>query len=310
MTTYTETFAGMTTGILASNFTERTGASTAYTVEAITDAEDDRAFINDGSGVTGSMLSFDDVDGDANRDNSEILARVRIFSDTDQQFHFWHRASGSAGNRTAYLLWFDAGSGPRWGKYVAESFTALDNGVNLDGTTSPWWWWTSGDQNPSFFNYPADTWLWIRWRINGTGATVTHSVKWWADGQEEPADWVVTDTDTTGDRIVAAGWTAWGRGEAVSSNNTEIDYFSVATNGDTAAIQTSLELGNVRLTQNQISAAVIADNPPVRITQNQISAAVVEANPTVRLTASYLQVVYSYTQPDEPQTGPVLTTNS
>lgn len=311
MTTYTEQFAGMTTGVVATNFTDRWDATTDWLVQDPADgeAEDDRAFTQGGADDGSNLLSFDDVDGDANRDNGEILCRFRIASDTDQSIHFWQRASGSAGNRTGYLLWFDAGSGPRWGKYVADSFSALDSGINLDGTDNPWWWWTM-DQNPSYFNYPADTWLWVRWRINGTGATVSHSVRLWADGQEEPTEWTAEDTDVTGDRITAAGWIGTGRGEFVASNDTEVDYFSVGTNGDTPAIATSEELGNMRLTQNQISAAVNADDPTVRITQNQISAAVNETNPTVRLTASYLQVVYSYTPPLEPQTGPVLVTNS
>ncbi len=314
MTTYTEQFAGMTTGVLPTGWTERTGTTTNYSVENPADgeAEDDRAFTQDGTAETAgtSMLTYDAVDGDANRDNCETLVRFRIASDTDQQFHLWSRASGSAGNRTGYLLWFDAGSGLRIYQFVAEVGAIVTSGINMDSTASPWWFQTSADQNPSFFNYPADTWLYLRWRVNGVGATVTHSMKVWIDGFAEPTDWSHTATDTTAGRIVAAGWTGWGRGEFVTSNDTEIDYFSVGTNGDTPAVATSAELGAMRITQNQVSVAVGADDPPVRLTHNQVSVALVETDPTVRLSASYVQVVYSFTPPITPQSGPVLTTNT
>lgn len=302
MTTYTETFAGMTTGILPTNFTSRYATATGYSVENPSDgkAESDRVFNQDSTSDPDSFFTFDDIDGDANRDNCEILVRFRTALDADSQMNVWARASGSDGNRTAYVAYITSGS-LRLGRYVADAFVNQDNGVDLDFSfQSPWYTWTS-DQAPNFASYPVGLWLWLRYRVNGTGATVTHQARVWADGQEEPTFWMVEDADSDGSRITAAGWCGWNRNSFSGSLDSEVDYFSVGTNGDSPVIATSGELGDVRITGNQLLAAVAEGDPVCRITQSQLSAAVSEGDPEVRLTGSYLQVVYSYTVPAAPQ---------
>jgi hypothetical protein len=271
MTTYTETFAGMTTGIDPTNFTNRFAAESGMSVEANTEAEDDRVLRSDGTDTGDQLFSFDDVDGDADRDNCESLARFKVATDANGHWSMWARASGSAGAETGIELSINA-TLLRIKRWNAGTPTIKGSNLSVDSPPSPWHRWTS-DQSPSFTSTPADMWLYVRMRVNGTGATVTTQGRIWAVGQPEPTGWQITSADSDGSRITAAGWVGWGRN--AHSGDTDLDYFSVGTNGDTVVLADSAELGPVRLTQNMVLAAISDTNPPVRIT------------------GSYLQVIYT-----------------
>ena len=308
MTTYTEQFAGMTTGIDPTNFTSRYATTTGYSVEnpADSEAEDDRVHNQDGTVDTGGMWTFDDIDGDANRDNCEIVARFRVGGDADSQFALWARAFGSDGNKSAYVAYITTGV-LRVGRYDADTFLNQANSVDLDfSLLSPWFVWGSDRGDWAFASFPVGNWLWMRYRVNGTGATVTHSAKVWADGQDEPADWMVEDADSDAARHTAAGWCGWNKNDFTASEDTEVDYFSVGTNGDSPVIATSADLAAIRLTGHQMAAAVSDGDPIVRITAHQMSAAIQSANPEMRLTGSYLQVLYTGSPPPQPQMTEVM----
>lgn len=307
MTTYTENFAGMTTGINPTNFTNRFASETGMSVEtgpADGSAESDRVLRTDGSDTGIQLFSFDDVDGDANRDNCEMLCRFQAETDELNSWSIWGRASGSSGSEEGYILHVNPAGTLRFGRYNSGTLVALGNAYDLDfpadNPISQLWLWTS-DRAPGFSSQPIDMWLWMRMRINGTGADVDLKCKIWADGQPEPDLWTIETTDSTGSRITAAGFCGWGR-SVHTGDNYDLDYFSVATNGDTAVIALSADLAEIRLTQTQLSAAVQEADPILRLTQTQLSAAVSLANPEMRMTGSYVQVVYNYSVPPTPQT--------
>jgi hypothetical protein len=88
----------------------------------------------------------------------------------------------------------------------------------------------------------SNTWYWMRFRVNGTGATVSIKAKVWANGTSEPAGWNCADTiptygcieydDVSADRITGAGWV--GMGSYHSTGDDKWDYLSVGLNGATA----------------------------------------------------------------------------
>lgn len=306
MTTYTETFAGMTVGVNPTNFTNRYASESGMSVETPADgtAESDRVLRTDGSDSGIQLFSFDDVDGDANRDECEMLARFRADTDDVNSWSLWGRASGSGGSEDGYILQVFSTGFLNIARYNSGSRVGVSGNYDLDffasAPVSSWYVWTS-DRDPNFTNHPIDMWLWVRFRINGTGATVTLSAKIWADGQEEPTDFQLVIGDSSGSRITAAGFCGWGR-SVHTGDDYDLDYFSVGTNGDSPVIAISADLAEIRLTQTQISAAIVAGDPTVRLTQTQISAGVALANPEMRLTGSYAQVVYSFSVPPTPQT--------
>jgi len=191
MTQYSEDFGGMTTGIDPTNFTNRYDSETGVTVEdpASGDAENQRALTitNADSGII--LQSFDDVDGDS-EENIDMAIRFRCADDNAGEFKLFARASGSAGSEEYYAI-HTSGNVLRFYRSIAGTETGIGDSYDTD-TGSPWW-----ERFHDFgTNHPTGEWLWIRMRINGTGATVTTQARIWVDGQDEPTDWHIDDTDT------------------------------------------------------------------------------------------------------------------
>ena len=260
MANYTETFSGQTTGANSTSHTNRWASETTISVEnPAIDEQDDRVLrFNTGSDSSYQLQSMDSVDGDANRDDSEVLCRFRVTTDDDNSFWLLTRASGSATSETGYALHVGSGGVVAIARLNSGSYTSLDT-MNADLLgTSPW----ANFLGDTFTFIPPNVWLWARLRVNGTGATVTVNGRVWVDGQEEPTEWNLSASDTSASRITAAGWCGFGR--FVTTGITYLDMMAVGTNGDTAVAATSTT--PVRVT-NAI-AQVLHQNEatPVRVT--------------------------------------------
>ncbi len=267
MTTYTTTFAGQTTGSGPTNFTSRYDANTDVTVENPGLGEEDSRVLEFGTGDSGDVFySFDDVDGDANRANCELLARFRVGASDERLAILRARASGTSGSdKTCYDLYAYSNSISIL-RFVSGSGSVLAS-TNVRAISLP----LAQQSKETYGNYPPNQWIWMRFRVNGTGATVTLEGKIWLDGFPEPTDWTITDNDTIASRITSAGWS--GLAKRGFSTPTYLDYFSVGTNGD--------------------SVAIAGGTPSIRASQTSAEVLVAEPNPTVRQTQTNLNVMYS-----------------
>lgn len=294
MTTYAKDFSDeLTTGVFASDFTARYATMTNWTIEAPTDAEDDRVFRSTGdSGL--QLASWDDVDGDANRANSDIVMRFKKDGDAAQEFYVWTRASGSSGSETGYCLYVTTGGIMTVLRYNSGSPTTVidtNQDLNTDGVANPWTQF-SDDADPSFTYDIPNLWVYVRFRVQGTGATVTIEARCWIDGVQitnEPDFWLVWDDDTSASRITSAGWIGVGR--AAHTNQLDIDYFAVGTNGDTAPINASTNT-TVRISTVFVEAIGQEANPEVQMTQQFVNVLGQYAAPEVRLSSMYAQVLH------------------
>ena len=153
------------------------------------------------------VVSFNAVDSDSNRADSEILVRIKTNSVSASTLHggVILRGSGSGGSETAYNCAV-FGTELRTGKYTSGTSTqiAVTSGKSL----------------------AANTYYWLRFRANGT----TISARVWADGDSEPGSWDLSTTDSS---ISAAGWS--GMFNFASGTRWWRD-IAVATNGDTATM--------------------------------------------------------------------------
>jgi hypothetical protein len=285
MATYSTTFSGQTTGANSTNFTDRYTSETAVSVENPAIGEQDSRVLQFGTGDSGWIFqSFDDVDGDANRADSEILMRYRISADAQRQGIATLRASGSAGSETCYTIYvnnddftiarFNSGSGVVVGSAVPTETFPLSHFVV--GAVD------------NFSEERANEWHWLRARVNGTGATVTIQGKWWRDGYDEPEDWTIEATDSSASRITAAGWTGFSK--RTFSGISYLDYMGVGTNGDTAP-DPSADTSNTLRVTNVHSQVLHAGDSANRVTN--LSAQVLHAGDSAnRVTNFYAQVLY------------------
>lgn len=205
-------------------------------------------------------LSWDAVDGDADRDDVESLVKFRSSSTTGFQFYFRLRGSGGAGSETAYNL-IQSNTNLLLHKYVAGASTNLDSTANT---------------------ISADTFYWIRFRVNGS----TLKGKIWQDGDPEPGTWGVEDTDTD---ITGVGFA--GLGSFESTGVRDYDFFSVATNGETA-LGPPEAASDVRDTQSAF-LVMSEGTPDTRSTQSSFLVLFEDA-PDTRATQSPLLVLAQF----------------
>jgi hypothetical protein len=208
---YFTDFEEYSTGALPSDWTVRINANDTWTVE--TTGSDKYLQLNDPD--SGQYISWDGVDADAERQDSEVIFQ-------------WQRSSGTSGNKpaavirlvgdnTAFSGYRCGGSSSTFQLYKAVSATA----------------WTS--LGSVSYTHSGSTDYWVRFRVNGSSV----QAKIWSGAiGDEPANWTgtgsgwaaltATDSDVTGD-----GWTA---AYGPTSNSTAFIFwlFGVGTNGDTA----------------------------------------------------------------------------
>jgi hypothetical protein len=154
-----------------------------------------------------SMIAWDAIDSDAERQDVEILFKSKKASGTPSVRGIG-RASGAAGSENAYVGGYN-GSLQEVSEYVSGTFTQGD---------------TSTDFTPS-----DDTWYWTRFRLNGT----SRLCRMWNDGDAEPGTWQASDTDSD---ITGDGWVGLFSFSQIGTGHI-IDVFGVGTDGDSAPSQ-------------------------------------------------------------------------
>lgn len=156
------------------------------------------------------MISLDAVDSDADRDDVEVLAVVKrdqAAGVTDAGVFV--RGSGAAGAENAYYLvlaWSDSAVANTLyiAKLVAGVATTIATVAHTPSTSKAHY---------------------LRFRVNGT----TLQGRAWAEDEAEPSSWTVSGTDSA---VTGTGWVGFmGYGAAKAA---EVNFLSVATNGDTA----------------------------------------------------------------------------
>lgn len=213
MTTYSTGFDSYTTDAQPSDWTARwTTSNVTYAVRSKTGAEGGKVLEHTSTSGARRLLSWDTIDGDANRANVEILARFRFSITATDVIRLVARASGTTGSETSYHLIVNATAANIYlHKYVA--------GVSANIGSSA-----------SFSPPGVNSWLYARFRVNGT----TLQGKIWSEGIAEPADWMVVETDSS---ISAAGWV--GLSIFPTTGTRDVDLVSIGTNGDAAPLSIS-----------------------------------------------------------------------
>lgn len=173
------------------------------------------------------MYSFDAVDADANRGNVEVLMAVkretRGSPDTPASIIInFVRASGASGSQSAYrfeIRYPDASSSANTLLIVKDVAGVT---TSIAGVTIPYTVDTSKHQ---FLRFSAQD-------LAGSPSRVQLRLRAWDEGSVEPTVWHVDTTDAS--LYGAVGWVGtlcyadYGKGSA------NINFFSVATNGDSA----------------------------------------------------------------------------
>ncbi|MCU0939876.1 MAG: hypothetical protein MUC86_12210 [Burkholderiaceae bacterium] len=148
-------------------------------------------------------LCWDDIDGDADRDDVEILSQCYVDSNTASQRYYCLRTSTSGSSRTGYAVRFRTSSFDVY-RFIGSTFTQI-------ATAS--------------ISVSSGTWCWVRFRANGT----TIRARYWEDGGSEGGTW---NCDTTDSTYSTAGHVGLLKG---ANTNTQLwRKFGVGTNGDTA----------------------------------------------------------------------------
>jgi uncharacterized phage protein (TIGR02218 family) len=271
MTIYTTSFGSDTAGVAPVGWTSRwtsTGATWLVRADAPSTAGKYLEFAR--TTTARRLLSWDTVDGDANRDNAEIFARWRCDAGitSSSQFYLILRGSGGAGTEGGYVFYNASDTS-------VGIFRIVSGGVTVIGTVT-----VPTMVNGRFYG--------LRFRVNGTAL----KAKVW-DSQllPEPAGWNLEVTDAT---ISGTGYAGLGNNSA--NGPQRIDDVAVGTNGDTAVFPTSAETrgtqdallalgagsGISRVTQ---LAAMVLGGPLPDIRETQFAALVMAApNPPMRVT--------------------------
>jgi uncharacterized phage protein (TIGR02218 family) len=262
---YSTYFDEYTVGVQPSDWSERWNlVNSDWTAEASdgTGATKDARLQNTATSDGRRLLSWDAVDADSNRDDVEVLARVRSTSKLNNQNWLALRAAGAAGSEleTGYIAQLGSGARLEIGRYVSGSFSSLETFL---------------------FTWAPNTWYWVRFRANGTSLKAK---VWEGDHSPEPAGWDIEVTDAS---ISAAGWVGVGNFESTGIRS--YDAIAVGTNGATAAFP-----GTPESRMTQAALLVLAESTAdVRMTQAAllVLAQDAPAGPDVRMTQAALLVL-------------------
>ena len=268
MTTYSTSFGSDTAGSPPASWTQRwTTTGSTWTVIASTPTTQGKYLEHTRTTTAYRLLSWNDIDADANRDNSEIFTRWRTSASTSP-YQVWLilRGSGSAGSETGYVFYNISETQFRVSRLSAGTLTTI-------ATFS--------------FETANNTFYGLRFRVNGT------SIKarvWNSQIDPEPSTWQVDTTEAT---ISGVGWV--GVGNWASTGTQGFDDVAVGTNGDTAAFPVAPEARDTRsallvlgagdgMRSTQYAALVMGGTPPV-IRETQFAALVMAApSPPMRVT--------------------------
>lgn len=268
MTIYATSFGSDTTGSPPATWTQRwTTTGSTWTVIASTPTTQGKYLEHTRTTTAYRLLSWNDIDADANRDNSEIFTRWRTSAATSA-YQVWLilRGSGSAGSETGYVFYNISDTQFRVSRLSSGTLTTI-------ATFS--------------FTIANSTFYGLRFRVNGT------SIKarvWNSQIDPEPSTWQVDTTEAT---ISGVGWV--GVGNWASTGTQGFDDVAVGTNGDTAAFPASPEARDTQaallvlgagtgMRSTQYAALVMGGIPPV-IRETQFAALVMAApSPPMRVT--------------------------
>jgi hypothetical protein len=148
-------------------------------------------------------LVWNDIDGDANRADFEILCQVYVDSSSTTHRFLAGRVSTSGASRTGY------------------SCRVRTTSIDIYHSTGSTFTSVSG----ATISITSGTWCWVRFRVNGT----TCRARIWVDGDSEPGTWNVDSADST--------YSTAGHVGLLKGNNTTTQKWrklGVGTNGDTA----------------------------------------------------------------------------
>lgn len=268
MTVYATSFGTDTTGAAPANWTQRwTASGSTWVVTADAGTTQGKFLRETRTSTFYRLLSWNDVDADANRDNSEIFTRFRTNSvSSPYQVFLILRGSGSAGSETGYILHNISDTQFRVSRLQAGTLTTI-------ATFN--------------FTWANSVFLGMRFRVNGT--TIQARV-WNSQIDAEPATWNVNTTDAN---IAGTGWV--GVGNFATTGNHDFDDVAVGTNGDTAVFPTSaavnetqdaaLVLGAGTTMRSTQVAALVVGGPAPLIRETQFAALVMgEPTPPIRAT--------------------------
>jgi len=253
MASYSDSFSAYTAGTQPTGWSKPWG--TTGTIYKETDATGPTAssVLNFSGGSDElQILTLDSVDGDANRDDVEILTKLQVDTNPgflEETFQISGRVSGSAGSEYGYILGVIADDQHR------VKITKVVNGTK-----------TVLALNSAVKDYVADQWYMVRFRINGTSL----KCKVWAEETSEPSTWLIDITDSS---ITGVGAVGLGREEEQDTKS--YDYIVVATNGDTAAYPVGT--GAIRTTQ--VSGEVLSTQANPIVWTTQVSLEVLIAAP-------------------------------
>lgn len=228
MALYQTDFSGYTLGVQPSDWTKRwTTTDSNWTVES------GPVLRNVATEVQRHLLTWDPVDSDPSSDY-EVLARVRVNNATNGGWKLLARASGASGSEDGYFADVFNGSTLRIGKWVAGAFSSLAS---------------------VSFSYSADTYYWMRFRVEGTALKVRI---WTGRPEDEPEIWDINTTDSS---LTTSGWAGM---FGTTSNadfdvNIDFDYFAVATGGDSAAFDVE---GAASINENDDAASASGEHVP------------------------------------------------
>jgi len=155
-------------------------------------------------------ISLDAVDSDSDRDDVEVLAKVRFNTQATatNTVGVFLRGSGTSGAENLIAVTLrDAGNDGSDFQPIVYDFSSGSAG--LIGS--------SGGSNV------AATWYWIRARANGTSL----KARVWLDGTSEPAAWDVDETTA----VAGVGWVGLYAFDT-ATDTYDLGYFAVGTNGD------------------------------------------------------------------------------
>lgn len=209
MAQYFTDFSEYATGVQPSDWTERWHTDADFTVETDAGATGGKRLEAVALAAQRHFLSWDAIDGDADRDDVEILTRFMMSTTAPSSLGVAAaRGSGTDTTENALKTELD-GQNTYVGKYTAGSYSTIDN-------------------NPD--SYVADVWYWLRVRWNGTAVQAS---RWTGALGDEPGAWEIDTTDTG---ITGVGWVGlmtW------ALDAVYWDLIGVGTNGDSAPSETT-----------------------------------------------------------------------
>lgn len=262
MTNYVTNFSEYTTGAQPSDWTARwTTSGSTWAVREKAGDTGGKSLEHTRTTTAYRLLSWDDIDGDGSRADSEILIRIKSSGIGADQFMLALRGSGSGGSETAYLLHITSTTNLRISRIVAGTITTIANATV-----------------PSIIGAQ---WYKMRFRVNGTALKAK---LWWADHEgNEPSAWNIETTDIN---IAAAGWV--GIANRATTATRDHDDIAIATGGDTAEFTIS---GEARETQACALVLSEATSEP-RVTLASLLVMAEESNAESRVTDMSALVMY------------------